>query len=164
MDPSAGIARKPTTGCRAGTQKHYMRERYSESWTSCPWCLALLSFHFQDMCLRRAAPSSVGQRSDYKTHGLTELMAGFPGGSVVKNLPANTAEKQLSLCASTTEPALSSPGAPTATEAHEPYSPCPSTRDATAVRSHSTTREKPLLTTARKKPVQQWSPSTAKNK
>ena len=60
-------------------------------------------------------------------------MAGFPGGSVVKNLPANTAEKQLSVCAPTTEPALSSPGAPTPTEAHEPYSPCPTTRDATVV-------------------------------
>ena len=33
-------------------------------------------------------------------------MVGFPGGSVVKNLPANTAEKQLGSCATTMEPAL----------------------------------------------------------
>jgi len=31
MEPSAGIAGKPTTGFQAGTQKHYTRERYSES-------------------------------------------------------------------------------------------------------------------------------------
>ena len=46
-------------------------------------------------------------------------MVGFPGSSVVKTLPANTAEKQLRPCATTIEPTLSSRVAATATEAHE---------------------------------------------
>ena len=52
------------------------------------------------------------------------------------------------------------------TETHASQSQCPTTREATAVRSLrcTVTREKPLLRTTREKPMQQWRPSTAKNK
>ena len=86
---------------------------------------------------------------------------GFPGGSVVKNLPANTGDTDyipnpgschmprkrkihvpqlLSLC-SIQELKLLSPRA-TSTEAHSPKSPCSTTREATAVRSWCTTLER----------------------
>ena len=67
----------------------------------------------------------------------------FPGGLVVKNLPANAdlwsgkvphAAGQLSPCASTTE-------------ACTPYSPCPTAREATAISPLNAIREEPPLTT-----------------
>ena len=103
--------------------------------------------------------------------GLKTLIQGFPDGSVVKNLPANTgdmdstsdqgrshmpqgnqahAPQLLSLFSRAGEPQLLSPHA-SATEAWVPWSPC-STREATAMRSPSTaTREQPLLVAAREK-------------
>ena len=76
---------------------------------------------------------------------------GFPGGSVVKNPPANVEDtgltpgqgrfhvmEQLSPCATTTEPVLWSPQA-SVTEAPVPYRPCSATREATAMRSPCTT-------------------------
>ena len=82
-------------------------------------------------------------------------MKGFPGGSVVRNLPANAgdvgvipelgrfplATEQLSPYTTTIEPALQSLGAMTA-EAHMLQIPCSATREATAVTSpHTTARE-----------------------
>ena len=78
---------------------------------------------------------------------------GFPGGSAVKDLPASAGDgfnpwsekiphalEQLSSCATTVEPVLQSPR----TELLSPraQSPCPTTKEATAVRSqHSANRE-----------------------
>ena len=51
------------------------------------------------------------------------------------------------------------------TEAPGPYRPHSTAREATETRSlFTTTREQPLLATAREKPAQQWRPSTAKSK
>ena len=81
MDPSAGTAGKPTTGSQAGTQSHYRRESSCESWSWLPLMpgiqpLAFLSYRSWHTYHRRAAPSSVGQRSDYKTHELRDQMVG----------------------------------------------------------------------------------------
>ena len=79
-------------------------------------------------------------------------MLRFPGGTVVKNPPANAgdmgsspgpgiphAAEQLSLCATTTEPVLCSPRA-TTTEARVPRARAPQQeREATATRSLCTT-------------------------
>jgi len=47
----------------------------------------------------------------------------------------------------------------------KPSSPYSATREATAVRSlHTTAGELPLLSAVGEKPMQQWRPSTAKNK
>ena len=83
---------------------------------------------------------------------------GFPGGSVVKNLPVNAedmgsipglgrlhmprsneacAPQLLSLCSRAGKPRHLSPRALT-TEAPAPWSPCSATRKATAMRSPST--------------------------
>ena len=72
----------------------------------------------------------------------------FPGGSVVKNLPANAGDvgsisglgmilhtlEQLSHCTTAPEPVLSSLGGAT-TEACVPWSPCSGAREATTMRS-----------------------------
>jgi len=90
---------------------------------------------------------------------------GFPGGSLVKNPPANAdhrslipafgkiphASGHLRLCTTATEPELSNPPAAT-TEALNPWSLCSATREATAVRSLCATRQEPLLAATREKP------------
>ena len=105
-------------------------------------------------------------------------MEGFPGGSAVKNPPANAGDaglipgpgrchvlhsKQLSLghnhWASVLEPRSHSYWA------HVPYSLCPAMREATARRSLCPAmREQPPLTATREKPAQQGRPRAAINK
>ena len=90
----------------------------------------------------------------------------FPGSPVAKNLPANAggprfyswsgkiphATKQLSPCT-------------TIIEALEPKACAPQNRDATAVRSlHTATWSSPYSLQLEKTHMQQWRPSTAKNK
>ena len=85
---------------------------------------------------------------------------GFPGGSVVKNPPANAAliqedptycraTEQLGLCAITIEPVLQSSGATTLeAQVHR----APATRVATAMRNqYAATGEQALFTTTREK-------------
>ena len=102
------------------------------------------------------------------------LSQGFPGGSVVKNLPANGGDmgsipdpewsRMLSLCITTMEPVLWSRGTAAIETVHRPGS-CSARREATVMRGlHAATRKKTPLTTTREKPVWQWRPSTAKNK
>ena len=90
---------------------------------------------------------------------------GFPGGSVVKNPPANTQDRgsipgpqrshmPQSPCITTIEPVLQSQGT-TTTEAHELQSLCLATRAATATRSPHCKEEESLLTATREKPAQQ---------
>ena len=83
------------------------------------------------------------------------MAEGFPGGSVLKNLPANAGDlglihdpgisymlqgnqvhvpQLLGLCSAAWESQLLSPCA-TTTEAHITYSPCSATKEATAMRS-----------------------------
>ena len=100
---------------------------------------------------------------------------GFPGGSVVKNLPANAGDtglipgpgrshvpwsnqaqvpQLLSLCSRAQEPRLLSPRV-TTTEAHMPYSPCCATREATSMSSPSTaSTEEPKSTATKTQPGQ----------
>ena len=98
-------------------------------------------------------------------------LKGFPGGSVVKNPPANAGdtgsipdpgrshvpwsnEAQASQLQSN-EPVLYSPGAST-TKANVPRSLCSATREATVLRSpHTDAREEPPLATTREKPAEQ---------
>ena len=71
-------------------------------------------------------------------------LTGFPDGSVLKNLPANTGDTGL----------IPDPGCP-----------CSATREDTAMRSlHIATKEGPSLATKRGKHVQQRRLSTAKSK
>ena len=95
---------------------------------------------------------------------------GFPGDSMVKNLPASTGDMGLSLvwedptCQGVTMPVpwLLSPRA-TMTEARVPQSLRSTTREAAAMRSPRTTAaDQRPLTTTREKSVQQWRPSNAK--
>ena len=93
------------------------------------------------------------------------LGRGFPGGSVVKNPPANAgdmgwipgsreipqATEQLSPCTTTTEPVLQSPCI-TVTEACEPRAQA--TREATIMRTPDTaTGEQPPFAATREKPT-----------
>ena len=111
------------------------------------------------------------------------FICGFPGGSVVKNLPANAGDVfspwtgktplavlQVSLCRSYQACALeprnhnAEPKCHTS-EACSSQSLCPETREATAMRSLRTaTREQPPLATIRGKPKQQRRLNTAKKK
>ena len=71
-------------------------------------------------------------------------LTGFPDGSALKNLPANTGDTGL----------IPDPGCP-----------CSATREDTAMRSLQTaTEEWPSLATNRGEPVQPRRPSTAKSK
>ena len=97
-----------------------------------------------------------------ETNGQRKKNQGFPGDSVVKNLPANTRDsgsspglgrsyipqsdlacvpQLLSLGSSTQESQLLSPYAAT-TKVLSPYSPCSATREATTMKGlRTTTRE-----------------------
>ena len=108
---------------------------------------------------------------------------GFPGGSVVKNLPASAgdlglipnlrrshilqsikvhAPQLLSPCSRAWKPQLLSPCA-ASPEVCVPQSLCSATREATALRSLCTiAREYPPLATTREEPEQQQRPSIAK--
>ena len=78
---------------------------------------------------------------------------GFPGGLVVKNLPANAGDTG-------SIPGLGRSHMPWSSKAHVPHllklthvKPVSSTREAVAMRSpHATTREKPPLATTRESP------------
>ena len=110
---------------------------------------------------------------------LKQIKQDFPGGSVVKNLPASAgdmiliphATEQLRPHATITEPVLESPEARTSEptcrsfEAHTPQSPfCSPTKETTKMRPpHAATREQPPPTFAtREKSAKQQRPSTAK--
>ena len=116
------------------------------------------------------------QQTRHENHQCDSEIWAFPGSSVVKNPPANAGDigSVLSLGRShmlrsnkacvlrlLSKLVLESPGAATTeprccTEAHMFYSPCFATRGATAERN--------WCAATREKPVQQWRPSTAKNK
>ena len=136
---------------------HGVHGGFSVVWRE-TWCLC----HFTAVIVWRArwtGKEGIGS--------LMTLRQGFPGGSVVKNLPANAREtgsipglgrshmwrskrahvpQLLWLCSGACEAPLLSPRI-AATEACEPQNPCSATREATTVRSPCTaSREWPLLT------------------
>ena len=139
----------------------------------CPWahCLSFSGhrsdIHSREQCVRV---------DEIKTSDLFKIQTlGFPGGSVVKNLPANGwsqefnpwprriphATEQLSLCSTATEPVLWSSGA--ATTELMPQLLKPATREATEMRSLGTaTGEWPPLAATREKPMQYQRLSTTK--
>ena len=107
---------------------------------------------------------------------LKKIYRSFPGGSVVKNLPANAGDRclipdpgrshipqrnkacvpqLLSLC-SRAEAA--------ATEACAPWSPCSETREPLQLAACARQQRVALAPTAREKPAHQRRPSTAKKK
>ena len=99
------------------------------------------------------------------------IYIGFPGGSVVKNLPANAQDSGLTPDLRRSHilqsnkvhaPQLLSPCAATP-EVCMPQSLCSTIREATAMRSLCTiARVYPPLATTREKPEQQQRPSTVK--
>ena len=115
---------------------------------------------------------------------LTKPHQGFPGGSVLKNPPADAGDTDLipglgrshgpwsnkahapqlpSLCSRARDPQLPSPWA-TAPAAHAPQSPCSEMRRYSKKEPRVATREEPPPHTTRGKPAQQQRPSTARNK
>ena len=92
-------------------------------------------------------------------------MPGFPGGLMIKNLPAKVGDAEFNPWSGKIPHATGqlSPRAPTAESVL--YSPSSTTREGTTVRSQFTTaREWPPLSSAREQPAQQQRPSTAKKK
>ena len=135
---------------------------------------AVANYHYFTLCSKH-----IPRQKWFKNQGFP----GFPGGGVVKNLPANAGDrfnpwsekiphalKQLNVCATTLKPVLQrlrpqllNPR--TATNKACVLQNPRSTREATAIRSLCTTPgEQPPFAAAREKPVQQQRPSTTKSK